>query len=228
MTELLVRASDLLLGLVDAAPDDVSALAAELKRLETECDSVVGRTINCLDESAEPPFARDDITHLIKSLDDIMDWIERFANRFVMYHAWIDDQGRRQILELAQVVKHSCVKVGDAVGCLKKQRRQVDGHCVAIHKFETQGDTIHHRALQQGVGRVGSSLDEIRSALAQARDERARTPEQNLDLLERVVGLVEMAFRFNNLRELLKSLERASDASDTVAVTLRRMVMNNA
>ncbi len=233
MADKLIEGSNLLVELVDdeANGDHAHRLAVNMKQLETECDSIVGQTITWLDIAPQPPFDRDDITNLVKYLDDIMDWMERFANRFVMYRTSIDHSGIEQICELAAIVQSSCRKVREAVGCLEHHRREIDDHCITVHALESQADDVHHTALAAGVNRVQERFAHMDGEIAALRSQITANPagsaEGTLHITEELTELARSTFRFNNLRELLKSLERASDASDTVAMTLKRMVIKN-
>lgn len=239
-----------LLGAEDAAR--AHRLGERVKQFETECDGILRQTVTLLDAAQQPPFDRDEISHLIKTLDDIMDWMERFANRFVLYRPAIDDPGIEQLRELAAVVDVACKEVLAALQCMHRRRRDVNNHCVAIHEMEAQADEIHHAALARGFNLVenlfneaAESLIQSRSAPAAALSAAAGSPGPlgpggggpaagggavngpHVLVLREVYDIQRAMFRFANLRELLKALERASDAGDTVATILRRMVISN-
>jgi uncharacterized protein Yka (UPF0111/DUF47 family) len=238
----LVRAAGILRELVsDGLGDRMQRLASAMKQLETDCDGVVSRTITQLEISPQPPFDRDDIAYLVKSLDDIMDWIERFSNRFVIYHASVPPSGLEQLRELAAIVEDSCEQVREAVDCLARRRRHVDDYVLAIHKLETQADEVHHSALAKGnaelellFGRLEEGLAKLRphASIGAGAGPGARglfdpSLSETVPAIENLASLVRGVFSSNKLLELLSSLEHASDASDRVATTLKRMVMKN-
>jgi len=237
MAETLLAGSGKILELLgDANTPRLHRLAAEVKQLETECDGVLRQTIVQLEISQQPPFDRDEITHLIRSMDDIMDWMDRFANRFALYRPAIDDAGIEQLKELGAVVHSTCREVLAAVNCLHRRRREVDNHCVAIHEMETQADEIHHAALATGFNDVETRFMQVAEgfgglATACGGASLVLPPTGDLarceEMARAVYGIQRAMFRFANLRELLKALERASDAGDAVAATLKRMVISN-
>ncbi len=238
MAGKLVEASGLVVDLVAAKESDGQSIIAErLKRMETECDGLVARTINLLDVAPQPPFDRDDITHLIGSLDDIMDWMEQFASRYVIYRLHVREiAGLAEVGKLADVVQASCQQVRGVISNLRK-RHHIDAGCKSIHEFEAQADEIHHRALAEGI----ASISGVIAGMAElARIEQELSGSDHLSQVEahgflsRIVGVTRdnrelciRVFHFFLQREVMKALERASDACDTVATTLKRMVMKN-
>ncbi len=231
----------------------VHRLGEQVKQLETECDGILRETVALLEVAQQPPFDRDDIANLIKMLDNIMDWMERFANRFVFYRPAIDATGIEQLRELAGVVGSSCREVQSAVQCLHRKRREVDNHCIALHKLESRADEIHHAALARGFDDVetrfataallvGAQPGAAGSASGPATRPAPGAPippaaaiagsppgsdQALLQAIQEIHGVQRAMFRFANLRELLKALERASDAGDAVATILKRMVISN-
>jgi uncharacterized protein Yka (UPF0111/DUF47 family) len=216
----------------------IHRLGERVKQLENECDGILRQTVSLLEVAQQPPFDRDEIANLIKMLDNIMDWMERFANRFVLYRASIDEAGVEQLLELSGIVDSACKEVQAAVQCLHKRRREVDVHCVALHELESQADEIHHAALARGfdevearfttasrlVGELAGPTGTPAASTAGARPDGAGGIAL---ILQEIHGVQHAMFRFANLRELLKALERASDAGDAVATILKRMVISN-
>ncbi|MFA5107602.1 MAG: DUF47 family protein [Patescibacteria group bacterium] len=237
MTSLLVSASDLVVELLNAGDRDrAHRLAERLKQYETDCDSIVRQTVTRLEVAAQPPFEREDITTLIKTLDDVIDWMERFANRYVTYYDSIDARGIEQLRELAAVVQGSCKTLHEAVACLQKRRGEVDGYCVKIHDLESQADDIHHHAIEVGNNGVLQLLGEVEPRIDELvrRIDGTNGPVDTTELTQRntraisdVLRVQRDMFQFSNLRVLLEALERASDASDRVATAMKKMVVNN-
>ncbi len=240
MTEVLVEASDLVMNLVrDHQADSGQSLAQRLKRMETECDGLVSRTITLLDESPQPPFDRDDITHLMKVLDDVMDWMERFASRFVIYQLSVNNEASHErLIQLADIVQASCRQLREAVSRLPRNR-DVEDLCIAIHGLEAQADEIHHGSLSVGVSRIHEQQISIETDLADLleaikKGDDAVSPEQMAGGVSRLILVAQAnrqltlrVFDFIILQEVYKALEQASDASVDVAITIRRMVMKN-
>lgn len=123
--------------------------AAEIKRLEHAADDVTHETMEQLHNSFITPIERGDIRRLIKSLDDILDFVNAAANRIALYEI---RSILPEALTLAKVLVDATKSVKAAVENIRQihntsKREEILRLCIEINKFENEGDHIFHRAL---------------------------------------------------------------------------------
>jgi len=240
MSGVIVEASTLLAPLISAGPQEGRTIAGRIKLCETRCDTLVGEIITLCGEAQGPPFEPEDIVGLAKTYDDVMDWIERFASRFVMYREAMDQGGSlADVQRLTQVVVQAVAATQRLFQNMGRSSHDIEAGCVEVHRLESQGDEVFHAGLINEVSGVQTLMHGVTAELASLTE----AIDQLVDPLDagtvraillRVVGvsrenrqLSSEIFRFIILREVMKALESASDATDTVAILLRRMVMKN-
>lgn len=240
MATAIVEAGSLLAPLIASPPEAGRTLAGKIKLLETRCDGLVGSIIVLCEEAQGPPFEPEDIIQLAKAFDDVMDWIERFASRFMMYREAIDRGGSLIDVErLAQVIVQGVGATQRVIRTMGKSGREIEPGCIEIHRLESQADAVFHAGLINEVNGVQVLIHSVDSELTSLEASICGITETSdgasfREALLRTLGAIREnrqlsreIFRFIILREVLKALEAASDATDTVAILLRRMVMKN-
>jgi uncharacterized protein Yka (UPF0111/DUF47 family) len=124
-----------LFGQLDEAP----AIAARIKKVETEGD-VVAHTINQrIDTSFVTPLDREDIHTLAKRLDNVIDIINGVARRTVMFNVQTVRPGAAG---MADILVRSSKVISAAVGDMKKRARMVE-HGKTIKALEEEGDALY-------------------------------------------------------------------------------------
>ncbi len=81
---------------------------AELKALESECDVKKHKILGQLNESFITPFDREDIVLIADQLDDIADYMEDIANKFVIYDVKVL---REDAVEMGNIIVESTLHV---------------------------------------------------------------------------------------------------------------------
>jgi uncharacterized protein Yka (UPF0111/DUF47 family) len=66
-------------------PENLGNLSSKMKKLEEEANSLGHEIISHLEKSFITPLEGEDIDILREKLDDIMDYIEKVANRLYIY-----------------------------------------------------------------------------------------------------------------------------------------------
>ena len=120
-------------------------IALQIKRVETECDSLTHNIIKRLNSTFITPIDREDIHGLAKSLDDVMDAIDAAATVTRRYHM---SQLRPGTRELASLVWQSTMQVKLAVEALEG-RKNVHDPAVEVNRLENAADDVHEDALQR-------------------------------------------------------------------------------
>lgn len=143
-----VRAAEIILeaarALDQLAADftDVELKVARIKHLEHEGDQVAHQTFALLSRTWITPIDREDIHALVKALDDVLDFMDAAANRFVLYKIPAARPGLKQATE---ILVQSADAIRRAVGFLGdlKNSPQILELCVEINRLENEADSLN-------------------------------------------------------------------------------------
>ncbi len=140
-TELLQKASISLRKIIDSDPAQTRALVIEIEDLEHQADEVTHRIFAELNATFVTPFDREDIHQLASSLDDIMDYINGSASRFVLYNIYVDTPYMRRLTEIIQL---SVEAVGKGVSYLRDFRnsKALQEILKKVNEYENDADTV--------------------------------------------------------------------------------------
>ena len=146
-TANIVIAAEKLVDLFDNY-EDVEAKAQELKRLEHEGDVITHKIIARLHRTFVTPIDREDITQLVNSMDDIMDFIEAAGRTAFLYGITEPTERSR---ELARIVLKMARKLNEVVPRLRRrdQYTWILKQCVEINTLENEADDVQHTALAE-------------------------------------------------------------------------------
>jgi predicted phosphate transport protein (TIGR00153 family) len=146
-TANLVVAAEKLVDLFDNY-QNVEEKAKELKELEHKGDVITHEIIARLHRTFVTPIDREDITLLIHSLDDVMDFIEAAGRTAFLYHiAQPTDRAR----ELARIVVTMTYKLNEVISRLRHRDQfpWILKQCVEINTLENEADDVQHAALAE-------------------------------------------------------------------------------
>ena len=146
-TANLVVAAEKLVDLFDNY-EDVEAKAKELKALEHEGDVIAHEIIARLHRTFVTPIDREDITQLVHSMDDVMDFIEAAGRTAFLYGI---TQPTERARELARIVLRMTHKLNEVVPRLRRrdQYAWILQQCVEINTLENEADDVQHAALAE-------------------------------------------------------------------------------
>jgi uncharacterized protein Yka (UPF0111/DUF47 family) len=143
MATNICQASNLLPQLTQATPEQYKDFCSQIKLLETECDHLLSRLFEELNQTFITPFDREDINALGEELDNVMDSINSVAKRTVMYQPPLLPP---QSLTLATLLQQSCYLVQQAIDYLpamQRHRKAIKDICVQLHTLEHQADDTY-------------------------------------------------------------------------------------
>lgn len=108
---------------------------------EEKGDQIAHKTFQLLHKTFITPFERHDINHLIKGLDDILDLINRCAQRFPYYGLMLIPD---EIIELAKISMESCNNVKKAIYELHslKKSEEIFKYCERIDGNESKAHQV--------------------------------------------------------------------------------------
>ncbi len=146
MTRLLQKASIALKKIPDSDPIQTKALVDEIEDLEHQADEVTHRIFAELNATFVTPFDREDIHALASSLDDIMDYINGSASRFVLYNVKAATQYMRRLMEIIQL---QVEVVGRGVSYLRdfKNSKLLQDVLKKVNEYENDADTVFTLAI---------------------------------------------------------------------------------
>ncbi len=143
--------------LLNAPATQREAHVQRIKDLEHKADGVTHTTMTLLHKTFITPLDREDIHALIKSLDDIMDFMDAAAQRVVLYKI---DVCTPEMLKFGEINLASVEGVRKAVGQLQNLKNSKDllATCVDINRLENEADTN----LRSGVAKLFTDESDIR------------------------------------------------------------------
>lgn len=122
------------------------SFARSIKDTEHKADSITHRTVELLHTTFITPLDREDIHQLIKSLDDILDFIEAASQRIWLYGM---TNATPEAKRLAEICTDSTKHIRSAVNHLDnlKHPDEVVRLCVEINRLENEADHVLRAAM---------------------------------------------------------------------------------
>jgi predicted phosphate transport protein (TIGR00153 family) len=133
--------------LTDASShDQLSSIAGRLKPIETEADALCHRVYKELDRTFVTPIDREDLAHLTKTLDDVVDAMEHAAAFAALFRFQTLTEPMRQMV---RITVRAATEVAHAVAILRKfsDVDSIRGPIVAVHTLENEADTVYRTAI---------------------------------------------------------------------------------
>ena len=160
--ELLHNRATAMAGL--AGTPDVEGLAAGVKDLEHSGDELVHEAFIKLDKKFVAPIDRDDITRLLKTLDDTLDFIDASISRMSIYKI---DHITPETVQFAGIIAAQASEIRGAIISLKGANAPavIDAAAIKIHELENEADDLLHRCLATlfaGTERAPSAFEVIK------------------------------------------------------------------
>jgi predicted phosphate transport protein (TIGR00153 family) len=126
--------------------ENVEAKAKELKDFEHRGDVITHEIVARLHRTFVTPIDREDITLLVHSLDDVMDFIEAAGRTAYLYNI---AQPTERARELARIVLKMAHKLNEVIPRLRRrdQFSWILKQCVEINTLENDADDVQHAAL---------------------------------------------------------------------------------
>jgi len=113
----------------------------EIARHEEEADVIAHTNFELLHKSFITPFDRNDIHELTSTLDDIIDLINRIAQRFPFYQlTYLPDEA----IKLSQLSAEATTHLKEAIYCLHslKNSQVIFSHCNEIDRVESKAHQV--------------------------------------------------------------------------------------
>ena len=143
----LLKATNALVELISNF-ENVLERKTMIRDLEHEGDRITHDLYTLLDKTFVTPLDREDISNLTGDVDEILDYIDGTAERFVLFKI---KEPTSYMLELAKVLLSSSQEVHLLMTRLRGFKNSADliDHCRNISKYEHEADTIYRTAIAE-------------------------------------------------------------------------------
>lgn len=120
----------------------------EIKQMEKISDNQQHNILNELNKTFITPFDREDIYSISKEMDDIVDFIEASASRFVMFNV---DIVKDESKTLVDFIVRCCLYIIKLMKEFKNMRNnaKLAEIIIEINKIEEEGDSLFRSAVRQ-------------------------------------------------------------------------------
>jgi uncharacterized protein len=134
--------------------------AQHIRTLEKQGDKIARTTFELLHKTFVTPFDRDHIHALTSKLDDILDSINRAAQRISLYKLTKLPQ---EIPQMAHLTKVSATHLAKAISYLEKLKKteEILQHCDAVNKAESEA----HQIALSGIARLFEEESDFKQLL---------------------------------------------------------------
>ncbi|MDR0865256.1 MAG: DUF47 family protein [Candidatus Symbiothrix sp.] len=143
---VLVQAATLLDELFSSNDKEkIKELCKQIKVEEVKGDKVTGRIFKALNDTFITPFDREDIGTLTDEMDDIIDVINRAAQKVLLFSPQTLPPATAQ---LAGITKKGAIEIQAAVGELsnvKKSDKVIRLHIKEIKRLEEEADVVYEK-----------------------------------------------------------------------------------
>lgn len=145
-TNNLVELASALNDAVNAPKGERDAYFKKIDRLEVEIDNITHKTNIELSKNFLTPFDREDIHSLIKSIDDVTDFLHGSASRMKMYQV---EKISKSIRKLTEINLEACQLIQRAIIDLKEHKnlQRITVACKKISKLESKADVVFDNAV---------------------------------------------------------------------------------
>jgi uncharacterized protein len=180
-SEHIIRAGQLLRELVNNFAD-ARAKAHAIKEIEHQGDQITHEMVKRLNTTFITPIDREDIHDLATRLDDVLDYTEAAAERFVVYRIKEPTSASRA---MAEVIVQQTHAMDRAIRCLRTMDPGFHEHAVEVNRLENSADNLLRDSLAALFDEQGDPIEVIKWK------EIYETMEIVTDRCEDVVNVIE-------------------------------------
>jgi|WetSurMetagenome_2_1015567.scaffolds.fasta_scaffold190048_2 uncharacterized protein len=123
--------------------ESIGDYQSKIRMIEHKADEVSHRISKELNETFITPIDREDIFQLVHTLDNVVDSIDVIASRIFLYKVKYPIEFGPQLSELLLSQAKIIVEAVKDLDDYKEMEKKLD----AIHKLESQGDSIFQQAI---------------------------------------------------------------------------------
>jgi uncharacterized protein len=127
--------------------DDAQARYKEIKEIEHDGDKQVHVILEQLNKTFLTPIDREDIYMIAKQMDDIIDFIEATASRFIMFNIAVATEEAKSISKLIIESTKQIINLMVELKDMKKSKKLAKV-IIEINRIEEEGDLAFRRAVR--------------------------------------------------------------------------------
>jgi predicted phosphate transport protein (TIGR00153 family) len=141
----LISATEALVELI-ATYDNVEKRKSAIRDFEHSGDKVAHSIFDILDKTFVTPFDREDISKLTSAIDEVLDYADGTADRFVLYKI---QKPAPKMLEMAKILHLASQEIHTIVTMLRKFKnaQTLIEHSARISCLEHEGDKLYRTAI---------------------------------------------------------------------------------
>ncbi|WP_027626608.1 DUF47 domain-containing protein [Clostridium lundense] len=146
VAETALKAANMLEEFLEDLSDSEEKLK-KIKDVEHEGDALQHQILEQLNQTFLTPFDREDIYMIAKYMDDIIDYIESTASRFVMYNVnYATDDAKK----LSSMISSCCKEIIPLMKEIRnmKENKNIKELIIEINRLETEGDKVSRTAIR--------------------------------------------------------------------------------
>jgi len=146
LAEIMDRSAALLQELFSSTdPEKIKEVCLSIKLEESNGDKATGKIFKALNDTFITPFDREDLAALTDTMDDVIDVINRAAQKVILYSP---ETFLPTTFEMAVVLKRGTEEIKSAINelaILKKSDKQIKTHIKEIKRIEEEADRIYEK-----------------------------------------------------------------------------------
>ncbi|MDP4143676.1 MAG: DUF47 domain-containing protein [Bacillota bacterium] len=145
--EIIYQTSKMLTGYVNDLTDSEEKLKV-IKDMEHKGDQQQHTILNELNSTFITPFDREDIYAIAKRLDNVIDYMEASASRFVMFNV---DTATKHAKVLCELIEKCCKEIIPLMQEFEhaKKSTKLQDIIININKLEEEGDLAFRKAVRE-------------------------------------------------------------------------------
>ncbi|MEA2433989.1 MAG: uncharacterized protein QOG54_1446 [Actinomycetota bacterium] len=175
--------ADDLLGLLQDYTD-LDRKIGKILDIEHQGDELTHEVIRRVNTSFVTPFDREDIHHLVSSLDDVLDHIEAAAEYLQLQKI---EQPIPQMISLAETLAEAASKTALAMPHLENMK-DLEEYWIEINRLENEGDRMYRRTIAELFSGDYKAMDVLKFK------EIIEQIEGGIDRLEDVANAIESIY----------------------------------
>lgn len=186
-SEIILEATKALDIFVDSLESD-NAYSQKIQELEHKADQIVHTIIDDLNNSFVTPIDREDIYHITKRMDDIIDNIESVVHRFIMFNITKANEETKIFVNFLKNCAEEIVQLMNFVPLMSKEsaRKAIKDKVISVNKIENEADLF----FREIVGKMFRAENIEPLEVVKWKDIYQRF-ENTIDSCEDVVNIIE-------------------------------------
>jgi len=128
--------------------ENIKERQQKIKDIEHQGDDFVHEIFEELNKTFITPIDHEDISGLASAFDDVLDYIDGAAARFVLYEI---NKPQENMIKLAEVIVKQASELNLAVCGLRniKNPKEIEKRCIEVNRLENVADDIYKTSVAQ-------------------------------------------------------------------------------